>query len=1217
MEAIARQLDAAGRRARRLLIVRRLAQFVAVAAPACVALGLLDWLLRLPGWFRLIVLVGLLVVAGVWLWGRLGRAMSFGPSVSEMALRAERLFPDLRGWLASGLELSGVAATPAVAGIAKTSDDPLAKATVAEAQRRATGRGFGQLVDPSAARRSMLGALAGLVALMGIIAIAPASAKVAAERWLLPLGDVAWPKRVQVEPVDWPQVLAADTPARLSAEVQRGMTDGLRVWLSYHFEHDPTMIGQAWRSPTRRVLMNPQSSANTNQQAPRFASQVDPPTELIRLLNHSDTAAKLIATIEAGDDASEPIEIPVVLRPGLTAAQATLTPPAYARPYVPTQTLDLPANAERLGTLNAVQGSQLELRLTLNSALDVTPERARTWLVDLSPEAEVQLDERSLIVQQTIDEPTTFALLLEDQFGLTDTATRRLRIVTTPDALPTVGILEPATDLSLLPTAELPVRVQASDDVGLLELRVALSVPQREGDTSAEQPDLADDQLMRVETLALQPGPAEQLNAEFTLALSNYDLRPGDVAVLDAYAQDVFDSSLGDRPPTAAVSRRLTIIDAATLLSEVQRELGAVRRSAERLRIEQAGLRRAQPDTPSDLAGPQQRLSRGVAPAASRLDAVRQRLDQNKLEEAELDELIADADRLLDEAAEASEQAAEQFAQDTEPAEAAAREAQQQAERKLTELTELLDQGGDALSLRLEIGALRAEQEAVALDTRQLLPQTAGRSLDELTEAQRAQVQQLAERQAELAEKSRDLVRRMSTTAEALEQSSERDADQAAAEALAEAAELARRQGLQQQMQNSAEQAEQNRLSQAGQDQLDALDTLDRMLEQMGQQDAKRRERLQRRLRALAERIERLIADQRVLRDRLPQEQEQGEAELNADAIAMIQNLAEPQASLWQRIIVVQTDAERDPATEPIAPILGEAANAAANAVGSLRGGDLEPSRTRKTETIDALERALEQVRQAQQEQREQDAQQQRAQLRDAYLELADRQDALRGEAEPLATKEALNRRDRAELRKFAEPQDAIAADFEALREEVSGQVVFEAMHDRLNARLADATTGLRGGGNIEPAAVPMAQAAVAAGLRAMADALVPPPSENDFAQQQQEQGGGGGAGSGEVIPDAAQLKLLRGEQAGLLERTAAAQTAIDADRADPIAIQDYQTQAKRLATQQRELTRLAERLKLEMERQRRNMMPLPEPQSEGEVQVDLETPEGDTNATP
>jgi hypothetical protein len=286
--------------------------------------------------------------------------------------------------------------------------------------------------------------------------------------------------------------------------------------------------------------------------------------------------------------------------------------------------------------------------------------------------------------------------------------------------------------------------------------------------------------------------------------------------------------------------------------------------------------------------------------------------------------------------------------------------------------------------------------------------------------------------------------------------------------------------------------------------------------------------------------------------------------------------------------LAVQTEAERDPATEPVSPVLGEAADASASAVGSLRLAQREASLTHQDATIAALERALEAVREAQQAQREQDAQRQRAELRAAYLGLAERQDALRDQATALAEADELNRRQRATLRGFAEPQAAVGTELEALREQVRGQVVFEAMHDRLNRRIGAAVAGLRGGAGAETAKVPAVQASVAAGLRGLGDALIPPPPKNNFAERQPGQqggggGGGGGGGAGEVIPDAAQLKLLRSEQAALMAETAAAD-----EPGGDAAVAGVVLDAEQLAERQRELTTLAERLKREMDRQRR-----------------------------
>ena len=46
--------------------------------------------------------------------------------------------------------------------------------------------------------------------------------------------------------------------------------------------------------------------------------------------------------------------------------------------------------------------------------------------------------------------------------------------------------------------------------------------------------------------------------------------------------------------------------------------------------------------------------------------------------------------------------------------------------RTLTELADLLDQGRDVLTLKLQLQQLKTQQQSVAIDTRELLPQTIG-----------------------------------------------------------------------------------------------------------------------------------------------------------------------------------------------------------------------------------------------------------------------------------------------------------------------------------------------------------------------------------------------------------------------------------------------------------------------------------------------------------
>ncbi len=1217
MEQIASQLDAVRRRARRLLLWRRVFQFVMVAGPVAVALGWLDYLLRLPGWFRLIVGVLLLLIAAVWLTGRLRRAWAFAPSLSELALRAERMFPDLRGVLASGLELGPLkmagGAAGALSGEGAVSRG-LSSVVVEEAQKRSAGRNFGQLIDPRSTRKFAGAGLAGMAVLLVTVLTNPAAAKVAAQRWLLPLGETAWPKRVEVVPVDRPTVVAADTAAELNAQVQRGFRPGMRVWLQYHFEHE-TAGSPTWASAQRSVLMAPRedneagdglgldSPAGTDAQgSPLFAAQIEPPVELERRLDRLPDGARLVYTFEAGDDASAEVVVPVVSRPKLRGADATVTPPAYARAYLPAQQIELDAGSERLGTVTALEGSDVCVALEFNKPLaadqppiitlfDGLPADALvTW--NTSERAAVTGDDaetsnatlvRRVEVRYRLPDTGTWSILPRDRYGLTDSTPRRLRVVSTADAPPTVTLFEPANDLRVLPTAAVPVRAEAGDDVSLSRLVLLAEHPVH--DVPTEDSDA--ETTANVE-LARAAEFSTQLDASVSLELASLKVRPGDVVTLSALAWDVFERDGVARDPVAAVPRRLTVIDAATLMSEVQRELAAVRRSAERLRAEQATLRRSEPAAVSDLAEPQSRITRGMTPPSQRLEAAQQRLALNGLSEPELDELLNRAGDLLEQAEATSRESQQNLANDADAqAQEQGRAQQEEVEDQLAELTDLLDQGGDALGLRLEVAGLRAEQEALAQDTRRLLPQTAGRAPEELTDEQRAALRELAERQRELAEQAEDLVRRMASTAEALSQQSERDADQAAAEALAEAAETARRQGLEQQMQQSAEDAQENQLSQAGEQQADALETLDRMLEQIGQQEQKRRERLQRRLRQLAERIERLIRDQQAALAQV--NALAGEGAPAAAALADgLMALAEPEAALWQRIIVVQTDAEQDPATADVGPILGEAATEAAGAVAALREADADDSVRHEEATVAALERALEAVREVQQQQQEEDAERQRAQLRQAYQELAEKQETLAQETGPLATKPRLDRRELATLRQLAGRQVELGDEVAALRERVEGQVVFEHMHDRIDRLVASSAASMRAG--TETARVPLEQVKIASTLRAMAGALVPPPPQNDFQDNNDgnaggNQGGGAGGQGGEVIPPAAELKLLRAEQSMLLEETKVAAEQLGGAGVVAPGNPAVRAALEDLAGRQRELTELAERLKVDMQR--------------------------------
>src|SRR5688500_17737103 len=106
MLEITQQLERVRRTSRRLLIAQVLLRFVFAVGVALLACGVVDYALRLPWWLRFVVGVALAAGLLTWVARRLMYVLGFHPDLSTLALRAERLYPQLAGALASGVEFA-------------------------------------------------------------------------------------------------------------------------------------------------------------------------------------------------------------------------------------------------------------------------------------------------------------------------------------------------------------------------------------------------------------------------------------------------------------------------------------------------------------------------------------------------------------------------------------------------------------------------------------------------------------------------------------------------------------------------------------------------------------------------------------------------------------------------------------------------------------------------------------------------------------------------------------------------------------------------------------------------------------------------------------------------------------------------------------------------------------------------------------------------------
>ena len=1124
MQHVIAQLETVRRLGRLMLISRRLLQFLTTFCLVALLCGFLDYLLRFPGWLRLGVGLIFIAVAGLWLVTHLGRAFGFAPELSTLALRAERLFPHLAGALASGVEFTTHADDYA---------DPqrtaaLARNSVNQVEAKLGRESLAKLLNPTPTLR--VGALALVALSIFLIAIfaAPASSAIAAQRWLLPLGDTEWPRRTHITSLTTEAVQPADAPLRLTARIDKGYSEGMRAWVYFQVQGKNGEFRQ-WQS----VLMSEQAVAAAAGEpaanAGLFERLIDLTPDFADWISAGGSLDDLPADgvvvqfyFKAGDDFTQPQTVRVVPRPAVKSVTVTITPPEYARGLVNEETISLDKQSGRTAAVSGLEGSNVRLKVVLNKPSHyLVP--ALGWRSDM-----MGLNVAGFEVDFKLSRTFETAIKLTDSHGLENLSDRLYRIEMRTDVPPTVAMIEPAADESVLASAVVKLQSTARDDVAVESLKL-----------EAQLPPLAASQTPgEIRALEQTTGRADRLTASHELDLSKLGLKPGDVVTLSALAQDVFNLDGKRHDPVRSTPRSLRIVDAATLTSQFRNELAGLRQQAMRMDARQQELKTSDPATAQPR---QEQLSQTLTRQQEAVEQLNQRMKRNKLEDPQIGELINRAKSLLDQANKESQAASQKLdqARREEKESAALKEKQAEAGKHqdnvsmaLKDLVGLLDEGKSALALQSQLRQLDQAQKKLADEARELLPQTAGRKAEELEEKDRKDLERLAQQQKDLAQQADDLVKQMKAAAEALDKQGDKPQDKAAAQALNEAANIAQREGLKEKMEQAAKEAQENKLSQAGDQQEQASQTMQQMMDQMQGQDKKQQEMLRRMLAKLEESIQKLIEQQKAQLARLKEAKE-------------LPALADPLATLRRNTMAVAEEARPSEKTAPVAKLIDLAAQSQSDAIFFLRGNQQEPAITSETDALNNLEEALKLVRAQKQKEEQAENQQKRDELKGEYEKLAKQQDALTERTKLLAAEKELNRRQRAELTQLGQAEIDLQAEANKLKEKVGEAIVFQHLHTTIDDAATSAAAKLQAAE--ASSEVLLHQQTIALALRLMAKALDEAknddePFENPQAQQPEgEQPEGEGAqAKPKLVPDLAELRLLRGLQESLYQQTRA-----------------------------------------------------------------------------
>lgn len=648
-------------RARFLLLGARLSLVAAAFIGAATALGLTDYVLRLPWVLRQVMwLAGIAAL----LWAAISYirpALRFAPSLTDLALRIERVTPAMRDRLASAVDFARGRAE--ASGLGRG----MALHVVREAAGAWRRAAAAQVLRPRlAAQNTVL--LCATVALCVVIgATAPSLWLIGAQRVLTPWSGAAWPKRTGVIDVTPARVHARGTALPLQAAVIKSN----RPWDLTYVAVRYRQISGDTAGAVRRELLTWQRREADNSVAPEgsqlFERLIEPGGDFVEFRFESD------------DDQTEWRRVRLVEPPSVLSASVTITPPDYAGAIMAAraseegmgqagpQTMTLgPGTDDRAVAPPALVGSDIDLLITLSRPLPI-PESVRSHFQVPDEEeqsgAMVRAEGATWRIRWRLDDSIRLPIRLVDEHGITSVDEAVYRFEAVRDRPAAATVTEPSSDRAVLPSAIVNVSGEGRDDIALQWVSLEAAIHKPAGASGGEKslPGGATAPVGEPIELGKITADAAQttLRVSNTLDLGPLGLRPGDEVRMTALAIDVLGARAMEPQPTRSPVRILRIISEADLVREIQAQLAEIRQAAIRIEQQQGEL---QEQVAQGQAGPA--ISRSQGQIGERLvrqsEAVRRLLDrvrENALSDRAPEDLLRQARGTINEAAGASSRA--------------------------------------------------------------------------------------------------------------------------------------------------------------------------------------------------------------------------------------------------------------------------------------------------------------------------------------------------------------------------------------------------------------------------------------------------------------------------------------------------------------------------------------------------------------------------------
>ncbi|MDZ4830405.1 MAG: hypothetical protein SGJ09_09445 [Phycisphaerae bacterium] len=1120
LQGAIRDLERLGNRARMLIVSRRAIGITAVAC-GCAALAIgLDWLFRFPTVFRSIVLALGLTALAVGVMRLIVPALRFRPTPTQLALRIERSSTALRGRLASGIEF-------ALSGADRES--ALAARSVSDLASRLSGESIRSWLAPRRSFAELSTAFATIAVVTLVALVFPAHARIGATRLFVPFMGAEWPARTNVE-----SLMAGlkhhpkGQPLLLAARLHEGDSADERVSALVRIHRDDGSEGD------ERLLMTRQSDGRYE-----------------RVLEGDPGVAAVDVRFASSDHESSKESIVMVQPPAVTSATLTLDPPTYAAAHAEPRTAELGDGTDQRATLRepALVGSSATLTLDLNKPL---PPREPIDVWTSSMLAGAALDGMTLDVERsnasrwtlrwTVHGPREIQVTPEDEMGIRAVDDIRFRVEAVEDRPPACAVTEPAADESVLASAQLPAAIEARDDVGLA--RAGLIVVRQEGGKGAR---IEAKNTVRDVTEA-SSALLERMNE--TLDLAQLGAAPGDVLTLTAVAEDSYELDGQPHDRVTSAPRTLKIISEIELGKQIRMQLAGIRRTAMRLDTQQSELTAAAQNGRFDPAmeRSQAQISERVRAASEAVQELSNRIARNRLNDEELGATLDQSKDLLDSSGRASARASEAMQRKREEAQRQATENEKQAatdtvaaqddvRADLADLIRLLDRDEDSWAMAREIDRLREKVEGLTKRTAKAGERTIGQKVEDLKPADRDELNAIADAQRDAARAAQDLLDELRKRADAVDR-----VDKGRAEAMRDAAKAGEERRLQRNLEQAGDEARGNRMQQAQSSQQAALDALDHMRRGLDDVRKAKAEELRRALESLEKSIERLVKtneDELIALARVTGPDDEDGLSERSRAMA---KLAQNTQAVAGEARAAGSEAGR------IARTLDRAADSHGSAVGFLRAkpARLPDAQTAEERGLALLQEALEAAKQVREQSEQREQAKKLQEIIAAYRQILEKQLGVRDGTlitRPKDPAAKLDRRALIESRRLAIAQGEVGRSMQTMVDEhaeIKGSTIFVEAHALVADWSSQASQRL-GDGDLTDRTVAI-ETQIADAVASLVDSLSPsPPDDNPFQENPPpggNQGGGGGGNQQSKLPPVAELKLLRGLQVQLFERT-------------------------------------------------------------------------------